>query len=153
MIWSGCGQMQHVYAMDKADIKEAAIMERRVVFTEKAPGALGPYSQAIAAGGLLYVSGQIPLNPESGVLETGAIETQTVQVLENLKAVLEAGGSGLQHVVKTTVFISNMDEFSRINAVYARYFPVNPPARSCVEAARLPKDIGVEIEAIALIAE
>lgn len=128
-------------------------MERRVIFSQRAPGAIGPYSQAIAAGGLLFVSGQIPLNPKTGVLETGAIEAQTEQVLENLKAILEAGGSGLQQVVKTTVFISNMDEFTRINAVYARYFPENPPARSCIEAARLPKDIGVEIEAIARIIE
>ena len=120
-----------------------------VVNTDKAPAAIGPYSQAIKIGSLVFTSGQIPFNPSAGTLVTGSIEEQTHQVLQNVKAVLEAGGAGLDTVVKTTVFIKSMDDFARINAVYAAYFPGNPPARSCVEVARLPKDVGIEIEAIA----
>lgn len=122
-----------------------------VVFTAKAPAAIGPYSQAVIGAGVVITSGQIPVNPATGEIVQGGIEEQTRQVLENLKAVLEAAGSALELAIKTTVFIKDMNDFTRINAVYARYFPANPPARSCVEVARLPKDSLVEIEAIATL--
>ena len=122
----------------------------RVIKTCEAPSAIGPYSQAIKAGNLLFASGQIHLEPKSGTLVSGSIEDQTRQALENVKAILVAAGCQLEAVVKATVFIKNMDDFSKINSVYAEYFPVNPPARSCVEVARLPKDVKLEIEAIAV---
>lgn len=122
---------------------------QQIISTPAAPAAIGPYSQAVRIGNLLFTSGQIPLDPVSGKLVEGTVEEQTRQVLKNVKAVLEAAGSGLEHVVKSTVFISNMDDFARINAVYAEFFPSDPPARSCVEVARLPKDAQVEIEVIA----
>lgn len=120
------------------------------VNTNKAPSAIGPYSQAIICGNMVYTSGQIPVNPETGEVVSGGIEGQTERVLENLKAVLEAAGSSLQQVVKTTVFIKSMNDFAAVNAVYARYFKEPYPARSCVEVARLPKDVGIEIEAVAV---
>jgi 2-iminobutanoate/2-iminopropanoate deaminase len=123
----------------------------KVIETRNAPVALGPYSQAIRAGNLLFASGQLPLDPGSGSMVSGSIENQTRRALDNVKSVLEAAGSGLHDVVKTTIFIRNMDDFSRINAAYAEYFPASPPARSCVEVARLPKDAQVEIEVIAYI--
>ncbi len=126
-------------------------MKKSTVFTDYAPAAIGPYSQGVRAGGFLFVSGQMPMNPVTGELERGDIEAQTEQVLTNLKAILEAAGTDLDHVVKTTVFISDMKEFGNMNAVYARYFIKEQPARSCVEVARLPKDVGVEIEAVALL--
>ena len=118
--------------------------------TEGAPKAIGPYSQAIVHNGLAYLSGQIPLDPATGQLVEGDIAAQTARVLENLKAVLEACGSGLASVVKTTVFIKDMGEFARMNETYGKYFSENPPARSTVEAARLPRDVRVEIDVIAL---
>ncbi|SIT93380.1 RidA family protein [Edaphobacillus lindanitolerans] len=121
----------------------------KIISTDKAPAAIGPYSQGIVTGGLVYTSGQIPLTPE-GDLVDGTVEEQTHQVFRNLSAVLEAGGSSLDHVVKATVFISDMNNFGAINDIYASYFGDHKPARSCVEAARLPKDVKVEIEAIAL---
>ncbi len=124
---------------------------RQIISTPAAPAAIGPYSQAVRIGNLIFTSGQIPLDPVSGKLVEGTVEEQTRQVLENVKAVLEAAGSGLERVVKSTVFIKSMDDFARINAVYAEFFPSDPPARSCVEVARLPKDVGVEIEVIAHI--
>ena len=124
--------------------------ERTVVSTEKAPAAIGPYSQAIRAGDLLFTSGQIPLKPD-GSLETGDVAAQTRQVLTNLQAVLEAGGSSLQHVVKCTCFLKDMGHFAQMNEVYAEFFPDTPPARSAVEVARLPRDVLIEIEAVALI--
>lgn len=126
-------------------------MNKEIIKTDKAPAAIGPYSQAVKIGNLVYTSGQIPINPQTGALITGDIKEQTKQVLENLKAVLEAAGSGLDKVIKTTLFISNMDEFTLINEVYSCYFGQNPPARSTVQVARLPKDVGIEIEAIAYI--
>ena len=120
------------------------------IATEHAPQALGPYSQALKAGGFIYCSGQIPLNPATGTVDATTIEGQTRQAIENLRHVLEAGGSSLAKVVKTTVFIKDMNDFAALNAVYAELFGETRPARSCVEVARLPKDVKVEIECIAV---
>ncbi|MED4204776.1 RidA family protein [Neobacillus mesonae] len=120
------------------------------VQTNQAPAAIGPYSQGIIAGNMFYSSGQIPLTKE-GTLASGGIKEQTHQVFQNLKALLEAAGASLETVVKATVFIKNMDEFADLNEVYGEYFSSHKPARSCVEVARLPKDVLVEIEVIALI--
>lgn len=125
-------------------------MERNVISTEKAPSAIGPYSQAVKTGGFVFVSGQIPLDPVTGEILSTDVQEQTGQVIRNLEAVLTAAGSSLAQVVKTTVFIKDMNEFSKINQVYSQYFKENPPARSTVEVARLPKDVRVEIEAIAI---
>jgi 2-iminobutanoate/2-iminopropanoate deaminase len=124
---------------------------KKIVATEKAPKAIGPYSQAIVHNGLAFLSGQIPLDPATGQMVEGDIAVQTARVLENLKAVLEACGSGLERVVKTTVFLKDMGEFAKMNEVYGKYFSENPPARSTVEAARLPRDVRVEIDAIAIV--
>ncbi|MCX7921120.1 MAG: RidA family protein [Clostridia bacterium] len=126
-------------------------MPLEVVSTNNAPAAIGPYSQAVKTGNMVFTSGQIPINPANGELVTGSIEAQTKQVLENLKAVLEAAGSSLKHVVKATVFIKDMNDFAVINKVYAEYFTAPYPARSTVEVARLPRDVGVEIEAVAIV--
>ena len=123
---------------------------KTAVKTDAAPGALGPYSQAIVAGGMVYCAGQIPLDPATGTIVSGGIAPQTEQVLNNLRAVLKAAGSDLDRCVKTTVFLKDMNDFAAMNAVYATYFPDSPPARSTVEVARLPKDALVEIEAIAI---
>ena len=120
-----------------------------IIATEKAPAALGPYSQAIRANGMIYCSGQIPINPATGTIEAQTIEEQTTQAITNLKNVLEKAGSSLAKVVKTTVFIKNMNDFAALNKVYAELFGDTKPARSCVEVARLPKDVLVEIECIA----
>ena len=125
-------------------------MQRTVVSTANAPGAVGPYSQAIRIGELVYTAGQIGIVPASGTIEGRTVEEQTHQVLRNLKAVLEAAGSGLDRVVKTTVFLKDIDDFKAMNAVYATYFPSEPPARSAIQAAALPLGAMVEIEAIAL---
>ena len=123
-----------------------------VVKTNAAPGALGPYSQAIVAGGMVYCAGQIPLDPATGNLVSGGIAQQTEQVLRNLRAVLKAAGSDLDRAVKTTVFLKSMNDFAAMNEVYGRadHFGAMPPARSTVEVARLPRDVLVEIEVIAL---
>ena len=123
---------------------------REVIATKDAPQAIGPYSQAIKAAGLVFCSGQIALDPASGAVVAGDVAQQTERVLRNLSAVLAAAGSGLDRVVKTTVFLKNMGDFAAMNEVYARYFKAAPPARSTVEAARLPKDVLVEIDVIAL---
>ena len=123
-----------------------------IVSTPNAPAALGPYSQAIVANGMVYCSGQIPIDPATNTIHAETIEEQTRQAISNLKNVLEAAGSGLDKVVKTTVFISDMNDFAALNAVYAELFGGSKPARSCVQAARLPKDVKVEIEAIAALA-
>src|ERR1700692_1169931 len=113
---------------------------KQIIATENAPKAIGPYSQAVVSNGFAFLSGQIPLDPSTGQVIDGDIAAQTQRVLENLKAVLEACGSSLDKVVKTTVYLKDMAEFARMNEVYARYFQENPPARATVEAARLPRD-------------
>lgn len=123
---------------------------KQVIQTNNAPQAIGPYSQAIMAGDTLYVSGQIPVVPATGAIVSDKVEDQARQVMENVKAVVEAAGLTLGHVVKTSVFIKNMDDFGTINAVYSQYFKENCPARACVEVARLPKDVLLEMEAIAV---
>jgi 2-iminobutanoate/2-iminopropanoate deaminase len=125
---------------------------RKTVSTEKAPKAIGPYSQAILSNGVAYLSGQIPLDPATNQLVEGDIAVQTERVLLNLKAVLEASGASLESVVKTTVFLKDMGDFPKMNEVYGRFFGSNPPARSTVQAARLPRDVSVEIDAIAAVA-
>jgi 2-iminobutanoate/2-iminopropanoate deaminase len=124
---------------------------KKIIFTEQAPKAMGAYSQAVVSNGFAFLSGQIPLDPSTGQLIEGDVAAQTVRVLENLKAVLEACGSSLERVVKTTVFLKDMGEFAQMNAVYSEYFPENPPARATVEAARLPRDVRVEIDCIATV--
>lgn len=124
---------------------------KKTINTQNAPAAIGPYSQAIRIDKFIFVSGQIPMNPVTMEIVEGGIEDQTKQVLENLKAILEEAGTNLNNVVKTTVFIKNMEDFSKINEIYASYFVDNKPARACVEVARLPKDVWVEIEAIAIV--
>ena len=123
---------------------------RQIISTEGAPKAIGPYSQAVRSAGLLFLAGQIPIDPATGKLVEGDIATQTERVLENIKAILEAAGSSLERVVKTTVFLKDVNEFAAMNEMYGRYFPQNAPARSTIEAARLPRDARVEIDAIAL---
>ena len=128
--------------------------EKKAVSTKSAPAAIGPYSQAVRIGDFLYTSGQVGLDPATGALIEGGIETQTARVLDNLRAVLEAAGTDFAHVVKTTVFLKNMGDFAAMNAIYGTYFApegVVAPARSTVEVARLPKDALVEIEAIAKV--
>jgi 2-iminobutanoate/2-iminopropanoate deaminase len=126
------------------------VTERRIVKTEGAPGAIGPYSQAVVAGGFVYVSGQIPIDPATGQFVEGGVREQTAQVLRNLSKVLEAAGSSPARVVKTTVFLADMDDFAAMNEVYAGFFAEAPPARSTVQAARLPRDARVEIDVVAL---
>ena len=123
----------------------------KVISTKNAPAAMGAYSQAVISNGFAFLSGQIPLDPSTGQLIEGDVSAQTERVLENLKAVLDACGSSLDRVVKTTVYLKDMGEFARMNEAYARYFPANPPARATVEAARLPRDVRVEIDCIAIV--
>jgi 2-iminobutanoate/2-iminopropanoate deaminase len=125
-------------------------MQKEVIITEKAPAAVGPYSQAIAAGQLVYTAGQVALDKASGKLVEGGVQAQAQQALENLKAVLEAAGSGLDRVIKTTVFLQSMDDYAAVNEVYGRYFAGSAPARSAVAVAALPLGALVEIEAVAL---
>lgn len=121
---------------------------RETVSTSDAPAAVGPYSQAIRYGNLLFVSGQIPMDPQTGNVVEGDIEAQSRRVLENVKAIIEASGMNLQHVLKCTCFLKDMGDFERFNGVYKTYFAENPPARECVEVSRLPRDVSVEISAI-----
>ncbi|MGI8962856.1 MAG: RidA family protein [Bryobacteraceae bacterium] len=123
---------------------------KEIIATQNAPKAIGPYSQAVRLNGFVFLSGQIPLDPQSGELVTGSIQVQTERVLENMKAVLQAAGLTLNHVVKTTVFLKDLSEFTHMNEVYGKYFGTNPPARSTIEVSRLPRDTRVEIEAIAV---
>lgn len=123
---------------------------KEIISTENAPGAIGPYSQAVKAGNMIFCSGQIPIDPKTGEFVSDDVAEQTEQVLQNLNAVLEAAGSSLNNVVKTTVFLADMNDFVAMNEVYARFFSENKPARATVQAARLPKDARVEIDCIAL---
>ena len=124
---------------------------KQIVQTENAPQAIGPYSQAIVSGNFIYTSGQIPLDPRTGEFVEGGIAEQTEQVLRNLSAVLEAAGSDLSRAVKTTVFLADMTDFAEMNTVYGKFFGENAPARSTIQAARLPRDARVEIEVVALV--
>lgn len=121
-----------------------------VISTDKAPAAIGPYSQAIEVNGMIYTSGMIPIDPSTGELVTGSVEAQAEQAISNLEVLLAASGSSIEKAVKTVVFISNMDDFGKINEVYAKHFKEPYPARSCVQVARLPKDVAIEIEAVAV---
>ena len=125
---------------------------REIIATENAPRAIGPYSQAVRAGNLVFASGQIPIDPATGEFIPGGIAEQTEQVLKNLTALFAAAGVGLDQVVKTTVFLADMNDFTAMNEVYGRFFSEAPPARATVQAARLPRDAKVEIEAIAMVA-
>lgn len=125
-------------------------MNHEIINTAGAPAAIGPYSQAVRVGDTVYCSGQIPIDPVTGDLVTASVEEQTSRVLDNLKAVLGAAGLSMSDVVQCTVFVSDMDHFGRVNEVYARYFPVSPPARATVEVSRLPKDVDVEISCTAV---
>jgi len=124
---------------------------KETISTESAPGAIGPYSQAVKAGGFVFCSGQIPIDPKTGNFVSDDVAEQTEQVLKNLSAVLEAAGTTLNNVIKTTVFVADMNDFAVMNEVYARYFSDNKPARATVQAARLPRDARVEIECVAVI--
>jgi len=126
-------------------------MTRDIIATENAPGAVGPYSQAIRTDQFVFTAGQIPIDPATGKLVAGPIEDQTRQVLDNIRAVLTAAGTGLDRVVKMTVFMTDFSDFQRMNAVYAEYFPDAPPARSAIQVAALPLGADIEIEAVALI--
>ncbi len=131
-------------------LMEIKRMERKVIHTDNAPKAIGPYSQAIQAGNLIFCSGQIPIDPKTGELVVSSITDATCRCLENLKAVLESAGSSLDSVTKVTVFLKDMNDFGEMNEEYAKYFTADPPARAAVEVARLPKDCLIEIEAIAI---
>jgi 2-iminobutanoate/2-iminopropanoate deaminase len=122
---------------------------RETVRTDRAPAAVGPYSQAVKAGGAVWVSGQIPLDPATGALVPGDVEAQARQVLKNLGAILEAAGSGFDRVVKATVYLTDLDDFDVVNRVYAEFMPSPPPARACVQVSRLPRGARVEIDAVA----
>jgi 2-iminobutanoate/2-iminopropanoate deaminase len=126
-------------------------VKKQIITTDKAPKAIGPYSAAVRVGSFVYTAGQIGIDPATGEVVPGGIEAETRQVLTNLKHILEAAGTSLEHVVKTTVFLRDINDFARMNAVYAEFFTANPPARSAVQAAALPKGVAVEIEAVAFV--
>jgi 2-iminobutanoate/2-iminopropanoate deaminase len=126
-------------------------MLKEIISTDKAPAAIGPYSQAVKAGGFLFLSGQIPLDPATMAVVAGSVSDQAERVMKNIKGVLENQGLDMSSIVKATVFIKDMNDFAAVNEVYAKYFPKDAPARSCVEVGRLPKDVLVEVEAIALL--
>jgi 2-iminobutanoate/2-iminopropanoate deaminase len=123
---------------------------KEVIATREAPAAVGPYSQAVRAGNLVFVAGQLPINPKTGQLNTGTDEEQTAQVLENIKAILAADGMTMDNVVSTTVFVRDLNNFAKLNTVYGNYFKDKPPARATIQAARLPRDVAIEISAIAV---
>ncbi|UCD57008.1 MAG: deaminase [Candidatus Hydrogenedentota bacterium] len=124
-------------------------MKKQAIFTETAPAAVGPYSQAVKAGGWIYLSGQIPVDPKTNQVVRGTIQEQTQLVLRNSQRVLETAGASLQNVVKVSLFMANMKDFSEINTVYSSFFPSEPLARSAVQVARLPKDVGIEVDMVA----
>ncbi len=127
-------------------------MKKRVIQTDQAPAAIGPYSQAVRVGDFLYTSGQIALDPQSGEFLSGEIEQETERTIENISAILTAGGLSLDNVIKTTVYLTDLSHFARMNHIYEKYFSGNKPARACVQVAALPKGAKVEIEAIAIAA-
>lgn len=131
--------------------RKASLRMKEIVSTDKAPGAIGPYSQAVKAGGMVYCSGQIPIDPATGEFVSDDVSEQTEQVLKNLGEVLAAAGVGFENVVKTTIFLASMDDFALVNQVYGKYFSDNKPARATVQAARLPRDAKVEIDCIAVL--
>lgn len=135
----------------KEHVQKPAESKREVINSKKAPKAIGPYSHSIKTGNFVFTSGQLGLNPDDGKLVTGGVEAETHQALKNLASVLESAGSNLGSVLKTTLFVKNMDDFPKINKIYGEFFPENPPARSTVEVARLPMNGLFEIEAIAVI--
>jgi 2-iminobutanoate/2-iminopropanoate deaminase len=141
--------LKYLFCFDSGMLSEPLVKE--IIATERAPRAIGPYSQAVRAGNLLFASGQIPIDPSTGEFVAGGIAEQTEQVMKNLSAVLEAAGLSLGNVVKTTVFLADMDDFTAMNEVYGRFFGENPPARATVQAGRLPRDAKVEIEATAVV--
>ena len=126
-------------------------MSKTIVKTDTAPGAIGPYSQAVKAGGFLYLSGQIPLDPATGALVEGDIAAQTEQVMKNLGEVLKAGGATFEHVVRTTIFLTDLGDFAKVNEIYGRHFPADPPARATVQVAALPRGSRVEIDLVAFL--
>jgi 2-iminobutanoate/2-iminopropanoate deaminase len=126
-------------------------MSREIIHTDSAPAAIGPYSQGVRAGGFIFCSGQIPIDPASGEVVSGGIIPQAEQVMRNIEALLTAAGTGCNAVVKTTIFLTNLADFAQVNEIYGRYFPVAPPARSTVQVAALPKGVDIEIEVVALV--
>lgn len=126
---------------------------KKIIFTDQAPKAIGPYSQAVRAGDFLFLSGQIPLDPQTGEIVKGDIKIQTERVMENIKAVLEAAGADFTRVVRSGIFLKSLQDFAAMNEVYGRYFPQEPPARSTVEVSRLPRDVGIEIDVVAYLGE
>jgi len=137
-----------LYNMLKISIIKGSAIMKRIFYSDRAPRPKGPYSQAVINGDVLYVSGQIPLDPETGLMVRGTIEEETEAVLENLKIIVEDAGSRMSDVLKVTCYLSDMDDFDRFNAVYRRYFPQRPPARTTIQAARLPFGVQIEIDAI-----
>jgi 2-iminobutanoate/2-iminopropanoate deaminase len=125
-------------------------VEKQIIFVQNAPAAIGPYSQAVKAGNFIFTSGQLPLNPLTGTMAAD-IEKQTLQSLNNIKSILEAAGSGLGKVVKTTIFLKDLNDFTKVNEIYNRFFADNYPARSCIQVAQIPKDALIEVEAVAVL--
>ncbi len=124
---------------------------KKIIETKQAPAPIGPYSQAVRVGNMVFLSGQIALNPENGTLVMNTLEAETRQVMQNIKAVLAAENLDFSNVVKSSIFLKNMDDFAEVNSIYGEFFPENPPARECVQVARLPKDVNVEISIIAVV--
>jgi len=143
--------LKFAFCFDNKKENKGSLFVEEIISTEKAPGAIGPYSQAIKAGNMVFCSGQIPINPATGEFVSENVAEQTHQVLINLSAVLEAAGTNLNNVVKTTVFLADMNDFAAMNEIYAEFFSENKPARATVQAARLPRDARVEIDCIAVI--
>lgn len=137
--------LQNVYAYTEVD------MERNIIFTEDAPAAVGPYSQAVSTGGLIFCSGQIPIDPATGAFVEGGVQEQAKQCLDNLSAVLKAAGGSLETAVKVQIYLTDMGDFGAVNEIYADYFTEEPPARACVEVSALPKGALVEIEAVGIV--
>ena len=143
--------LRFAFCFNNKKVKQVSLNVKEIISTENAPGAIGPYSQAVKVGGMVFCSGQIPIDVATGEFVSNDIAEQTHQVLKNLSAVLEAAGGGLNNVVKTTVFLADMNDFTAMNEVYAEYFSDNKPARATVQAARLPRDARVEIDCIAVV--